>query len=438
MSEVLKQLYSDKYRGPAWLEAFNQQARSQCSELVLPGRKTENWKYTSLRALEMEQYQPLAEKPALVDHDLAHLSIPQLDSIDLVFINGYFEAALSSDLSMLPQGVEICLFSEASTTQQTIILQKLGGAIEQNKHLFACLNSAQLSDGLFVNIGKNCVLPKPLQIVHINTGIDQAYAVNQRLLLVAEQNSEATVVERFLTDDDGPAVFTNGVSEFYVEADARLSHYRLNMEQEEALHIGNISALMQRNAQLNSFSLGLGGKLKRLDLTVEYRGEGAEAKLNGVYLTQNQQHIDYHTCIEHAVAHCTTSEVFRGIVADSSKAVFNGRIHIHRDAQKTLAQLSNKNLLTSNKAEVDTKPELEIYADDVQCAHGATVAQLDDNSMHYLRTRGVSEAEARVMLSFAFINELINDIKLSAIADYLRPELVNMFSTDDGLKRHLL
>jgi len=194
---------------------------------------------------------------------------------------------------------------------------------------------------------------------------------------------------------------------------------------------------LHEDSTLNSFQLALGSQLKRIDVVVHHRGKGAHCELNGVYLPCKKQHVDFHTTIEHAVPHCTTNEVFRGIISDSAKAVFNGRIHIHKDAQKTLAQLSNKNLLTSNKAEVDTKPELEIYADDVQCAHGATVAQLDSTAMHYLMTRGVSAEEARVMLSFGFINELINGVDHSAIADYVRPNLTQFFAQDPELLRHI-
>jgi len=170
---------------------------------------------------------------------------------------------------------------------------------------------------------------------------------------------------------------------------------------------------------------------------VNHEGSGAHCDLKGVYLPQNNQHIDYHTCIEHKVPHCTTDEVFRGIIADQAKAVFNGRIHIHKDAQKTLAELNNRNLLLSNKAEINTKPELEIYADDVRCAHGATIAQLDDNAMNYMLSRGISRQEAEVMLSFGFINELLDGVAHQPIQEKLRPILAQLFGKDESLTRHI-
>jgi Fe-S cluster assembly protein SufD len=279
---------------------------------------------------------------------------------------------------------------------------------------------------------------EPVEIIWLLRAAEQPLATTQRLLVLAGENSLATVVEHFMTLEGAQPSFTNGLTELKLEAGAKLSHYRLHEESGEALHIGGVHAALARDAQLDSFHLAFGSRLKRLDLVINHRGPGAHCNLNGVYLPRGEEHIDYHTTIEHAVPHCSTDEVFRGIVADSASAVFNGRIHIHPDAQKTRAELSNKNLLTSNEAEVNTKPELEIYADDVQCAHGATVAQLDALSLHYLRTRGVSRAEAEVMLSFGFINELIDAIALEPLRAYLRPLLASRFARSADLARHLL
>ena len=184
---------------------------------------------------------------------------------------------------------------------------------------------------------------------------------------------------------------------------------------------------------MRGFTLAQGSRLKRIDYQVNHCGEGAELDLQGAYLPRNNQLVDYHTNVRHMVPRCTTREIFRGIVGDSARAVFNGRIYIHPDAQKTLAELSNKNLLTSNKAEIDTKPELEIYADDVKCAHGATVSQLNATAMYYLQSRGVSRQEAEVMLSFGFINELLEQIAEPGVQDYLRPHLARLFGRDNDL-----
>jgi len=295
-----------------------------------------------------------------------------------------------------------------------------------------------LNDGVLIHIDKNSVIENPVYIVNFLAGDNTDVAINSRVLVVAEQSSHATVIEHFVSDSEEQRCFENSVTELVVNDNAHLGYYQLLEQEEHCNHIGGVHAVLQNNANLNSFFLALGTQLTRVDITVNYAGEGAESEINGVYLPQGKQLVDFHTTIEHAVPRCQTNEVFRGIVADEAKAVFNGRIHIHQDAQKTEAYLSNKNLLTSNKAEVDTKPELEIYADDVRCAHGATVAQLNPVSVHYLKTRGISEEEAMVMLSFGFINELLEKLKLQQVADYCRPKLATRFARDISLTRHLV
>ena len=291
-----------------------------------------------------------------------------------------------------------------------MIAQHLGSAVPGNKHPFSALNDAVLADGVFLRILKGGKAARPVQLVwHNNPQVDAAIN-SQRLLVLAEQHSEATVVEHFSGQGHS---FTNGLSELILEAGASLNHSRLHLESAEALHVGGLHAALERDATLNSFHVAFGGKLKRIDIVINHQGHGAHCQLDGMYLLRGQEHVDYHTCIEHAVPHCTTDETFRGIVGDKASAVFNGGIHIHPDAQKTRAELSNKNLLTSATAEVNTKPELEIYADDVQCAHGATVAQLDESMLHYLRTRGIPADEALVLLSYGFINALVEKQGLS-------------------------
>src|SRR5690554_7625936 len=210
-----------------------------------------------------------------------------------------------------------------------------------------------------------------------------------------------------------------------------MQHYRINLEQEDLLHGGGVHVDLHRAALVLGLVLGQGSRLKLIDYCVNHGLQSAYLGLNGVYLPRNRQLIDYPTNVEHKVAQCTTDEVFRGIIGDSAKAVFNGRIHIHQDAQKTLAEMSNRNLLTSPNAEVNTKPELEIYADDVRCGHGATIAQLDETSIFYLQSRGVTRSEAVRMLSFGFINELLNEVPEQAIQDYLRPRLTALFGQAD-------
>ncbi|MBD3649650.1 MAG: Fe-S cluster assembly protein SufD, partial [Pseudomonadales bacterium] len=399
-------------------------------------RKTEAWKSTNLRALERGAYLGKPEKPAETSAEALRqrFEIPELGAGVVTFVNGHYSEALSDKL---PDGVELVQFSSANEKQSAMIRQQLGSLIDPDEHMFAALNDTWLADGLFLSIARDVKVDTPIQIVWLTLPQDEAFSLSHRLLVVLDEGSEATVVEHFVSDETEQNCFTNSVTELLQGANSRLYHYRLHLEEENGLHIGGVHARLDRDARLDSFHLALGGILKRIDAVVNYAGEGASCSLNGVYLPRHNQHVDYHTCIEHAVPHCTTTEVFRGIVSDRARAVFNGRIHIHENAQKTRAELSNKNLLTSDKAEVDTKPELEIYADDVQCAHGAPVAQLEEEALYYLGSRGISRKEAEVMLSFGFINELVDKLPHRALGDYLRPILAALFAEDERLSRHI-
>jgi len=415
-----------------WLASLRAKGSSAWGAFPFPTRKTEDWKYTNLTSLKKRD---VFSKPAQTVQLDTLETIPGIHGSRLVFVNG----AYSADLSQLnaQSGVSVVRFSEANAAQQSLLDAKLNSVVDIEKHGFAALNTKCLSDGVFIHVDKNTNISEPVSIVNYLVGEQEDVAINSRILVLAEANSSATIIEHFLSDDAEQKCFENAVTELLVGENAQLEYYQLLEQEQHCNHIGAVHAKLEKHARLNSFYLALGTLLTRVDVTVTYTGEGAEADINGVYLPLGKQHVDFHTCIEHAVPHCQTNEVFRGIVADEARAVFNGRIHIHPDAQKTEAYLSNKNLLTSNKAEVDTKPELEIYADDVRCAHGATVAQLEPLSVHYLKTRGISEEEAMVMLSFGFINELLEGVKLEEVAFYCRPKLASRFARDTSLIRHL-
>ena len=415
---------------PDWLSEQHRRGRSSWKSSTMPTRKTENWKYTRLKALEQGAYvgrpecQDLSAPALTALREQIHIN--GLGARMLVFVNGFYSPELSTAESMA--GMDVVLFSEADETQVETIRTHLGTVADRDKYMFTALNDSLLDDGVFVHVKANSRVEAPLHIVWLTVPQSEAFTLSQRLLVVLESGSEAAVVEHFASDEAQQNSFTNGVSELVLNANASLHHYRLHLEEEHALHIGGVHARLERDARLNSFHLGLGSTLKRLDVVVRHEGKGAHCDLNGIYLPRHSQHIDYHTCIEHIRSHCTSNEVFRGIVGDNARAVFNGRIHIHPDAQKTVAELSNKNLLTSNRAEVDTKPELEIYADDVKCAHGTTVARLDDYALYYLCSRGIAKEQAQVMLSTGFINELINNLQHPTLGEYLKPLLGSLFT----------
>ena len=427
-------LLSAEASNPGWLSPARESARASWAHTALPTRKTEQWKYTSIKPLQ----QTFASAPASsVAPETLDALLPDLGGVRLVFVNGQFAAHLSSSLEALAiDGLIATRFSDATPEQSKRIADRLGSATPDQGHPFLPLNLAALNEGLFIEVADGASIHEPIQVVSLTAGGESPFAVNTRLLVSAGVNSAVTVVEHF-ADAGACTSFTNSVSELLLAPGATVNHYRLNLEEGAALHVGGVHATLHRDATLNGFYLGLGADLKRVDLVANMQGAGAHAELNGIYLPRGNEHIDYHTCLEHASPHCTSNETFRGVIADRARAVFNGRIHIHPQAQKTSAELSNKNLLTSAEAEVSTKPELEIYADDVQCAHGATVAQLDALSMHYLRSRGIAKEEAEVMLGFGFVNEVLESVRLEVLRDALRPLLARRFARDESLMRHL-
>ncbi len=434
MSAVFQQYASDLAQqqfGISWLADARDGGLSAWKEHAWPTRKTEAWRYTSLLPVENEQWQ-LSESSAETLSQEALSELIDMDAYRLVFINGQLCEPLSSELP-----AEVVTFADANSEQQAVIKAHLSKVANQQKHLFAALNSGLLHQGVLLHVGKNQRLDKPVYLVYVNDKAD-AQLANTRVLITLETGAEAQVIEHYFTSTDQDRGWVNALTECSIAENASLHHYRVNLESEQSLHTGGIHATLAANARLNGFTLANGSRLKRIDYHIEHLGSGSDLQLNGIYLPRHQQKVDYHTCVEHAVPHCTTSEVFRGVIADSARAVFNGRIHIHQDAQKTLAEMSNRNLLTSDQAQINTKPELEIYADDVRCAHGATVSQLNDEALFYMTSRGISEAEARVMLSFGFVIELVEGVAIEALQHWLRPRIAHMFGQSDQLTRHII
>jgi len=419
----------------AGLSEVRESGLAAFESLPFPTRKTEEWKYTSLNALTQQDYNQAAQNFDLEDASDLY-AIEDLDAYRFVFVNGVFVAELSD--SVAQAGIELTAFSQATDGQRDLIAQHIGNIAETRRNLFTALNNAAVEEGVLLHVAKNTQLDKPLQIVNISSAQATTCTAFARCLVVLESLAQATVIEQFVSTNESQNLLLNQTTEIQIGDGATLNHYRLHTEDETSLHFGGVYVDLNRDSQFESYQIALGGKIKRFDVLVNHNQPGSHCEMKGVYLPKNDQHVDIHSYIEHIAANCTTDETYRGIMADRAKAVFNGRIHIYPDAQKSLANLSNKNLLLSNKAQINTKPELEIYADDVRCAHGATVAQLDDKACFYLQSRGISRPEAEIMLSFAFINELLESIPLEPLRKNLRPLLAQQFSTNQSLTQHIL
>ena len=411
----------EKQTTTSWLSDFRKQQLALFSEKPWPSRKTEHFKYNNLTSLVKESFNQSVDKTTTIDSLDQAAKLSELNADTLVFIDGHYSKQHSSI-----QENKITFYSEANDEQQEFIINQLGQA-NSAKNLFSLLNCGLTQDGVLLEFNKQSS-EKPVHIIHIGSAAAENKTVASNLIVKLDELAEATVIEQFLShDNNATTALYNQMTQCVIGNGAKLNHYRLHLEEEHTIHMGQLDFWLNRDSQLNSFHVGLGGKIKRLDINVYHQQSGSHADLNGIYLAKNNQQVDYHTNVEHRVPNCTSQEVFRGLIGGSAKAVFNGRIHIYQDAQKTLAELSNKNLLLSNKAEINTKPELEIYADDVRCAHGATVAQMDETALFYLLSRGIPKHKAELMLSFGFINELLGNLKHASVADYLRPILAKLF-----------
>ncbi len=397
-----------------WLAPKRQASLTLLRETPWPTRKTEAWKYVPINVWERAELSlpESANAPAVTAP-----VIEGLNSLDLVFINGQLQAVPAE----LPQGLRIASMAEAAAEDQQWALEAFA-SVKPSRHLFGLVNDVLATQGVLIDVDDEVAIEQPVRIVNVFTAGAEAHT---RVLVRLGKQAKATIVEQYLGDEVSR---NTGVAEYQVGEQAKLEHYRFALQGGESLSVGGSHFELAERSELNSTLVGFGSKLSRVDVDVTHAGPHAFAKLNAIYLLDGKELFDLHSTIEHAVPNGTTEENVRGIVADNSRAVFNGRIHIHRDAQKTLAELNNRNLLMSDRAEINTKPELEIYADDVRCAHGATVAEIDKKALYYLQTRGVSRSQAQVMLNFGFINELVDQMPNASLADWLRPQLRERFA----------
>jgi len=397
------------------VNSIRAQGKAAFARLGLPTTRMETWKYTDVkRAMTpfMEHLDATPAKPATLDAEtIEGLSIADLDAYRLILVDGLMLAGASD----LPEGVRAESLATLLAEHPEQGIEPLG--MEEDAPLFngfVALNAAYAKDGIGICIGDKIKLNKPLYILHISTG---AVAHICHGIHVGEQ-AEATVIEHYIGLDDA-AGFTNVVSQVRLMQSGRLSHIRLQQESSKQTHIGRVSVRQHRDSQFDSHSMALGAALSRVDIVTSLAEAGAACNLNGLYLTTGRQHADHHTVIDHKAPHCISREMYRGVMDGRSRAVFNGRVVVGKGAIKTDSAQTNANLLLSATAEVDTKPELEIYNDDVKCAHGATIGQLDTNQLFYLKSRGLSEDEARQLLTFAFADEVLVSIDIPAVRRHI-------------------
>jgi Fe-S cluster assembly protein SufD len=420
---------------PNWLLPLRKAGMARFAELGYPTLQNEDWRFTNTAPLVKLPFKPVLEpaETGLTAETLRHMTFSGLESTRLVFINGHFVAELSSDL-IRSEGISVKNLGVALAEDAEFLQKHLGHYAQDPDNSFSALNSAFFRDGAFVHLGSGKVLAKPVHLVFLSTAAEPGMTAHPRNLIVLGKNSKATVVESYFSTVQ-TAYFTNAVTELVLEESAFLEHCKFQDEGLGAFHIATIHAHLGRAANLIAHSISTGARLSRNNIRTKLAAEGVECVLNGLYLTREDQLADHHMVVEHAQPHCNSHEYYNGILDGRSKGVFHGRILVRQPAQKTDAKQTNKNLLLSDDATVDTKPQLEIYADDVKCTHGATIGQLNDESIFYLRARGIAADRARQMLIHAFAGEIIERIRCAPVREELDRVIWDRLETHPQIAR---
>jgi Fe-S cluster assembly protein SufD len=398
----------------AWVELVRESAMDRFELLGFPTVGNEEWKYTNLAQLAKEEFRHSIEPSSLTAEDVARFSFPETANSNLVLINGVLRDDLSK-VNALEKVVATDLFTAIGDPRYNKMVRSyLARNANYNDCGLTALNTAFLQSGVFVLIPKNVQLEAPLQITFVADSTVSTNVNFPRVLVVAEENSSAKLVESFVAVG-GHSYFTDAVVEIVAKDGARLEHCRLQEERLNAYHVAASSIELGRGSSYNSTAINLGGKLARHDISVVMDHEGAECWVDGLYVVGENQHSDTHSVIDHKQPHCNSHQLYKGILDGNGRAVFNGKIFVREGAQKTDALQTNKNLLLSPQARVDTKPQLEIYADDVKCAHGAAVGQIDPDELFYLQTRAINPELAKSLLTYGFAEEVIQKIGIESI-----------------------
>jgi Fe-S cluster assembly protein SufD len=407
--------------GPPWWRRMRDEAFRSFEAAGIPTTRVEEWRNTNVSPLAKTAFGPRPGEDARPGRaSLLARPLVDLACHRLVLVNGRYVPGLSATAAM-PEGIEVAGLADALAARPELLESTLGRIATPEARPFTALNTALTEDGIVIRVGRGTSLEEPLHVVHVTAPAGEPLLNHPRLLVEVEDGASATVVESHvaLDGDDGLPHLTNAVTEIALGADASLRHYRVQTEGDSAYHVGRVASRQARDSRLTTCSVTLGALLTRVDVDAVLAGEGAEAALPGLYVTDAARHVDHHTVIDHAAPRCSSDEIYRGILAGESRAVFNGRIVVRQDSQKTDARQSNPNLLLSDDATIHTRPQLEIYADDVRCTHGATVGQIDREALFYLRSRGIGRTEARDLLIHAFAGEVLDRIAVTTLREAL-------------------
>lgn len=406
-SSVAEMRWENGLTDETW-RRLRKQGQQQFALKGLPSKKDEDWKYTSLWQLTQQSFNHDVTQPGqVVVSDWQLLT----DAYQLVIVDGHVDFTASS-LSGLPEGVTVQPLSQSLETAAKYLNQQ----IDIEKTGFNALNTMLMSEGVFIHVAAGIKLKKPIELLVMNSGATKDLAVHLRNVVVLEDSAQASFIEIYASKE-GDAGLTNVVTEIDLADSAELFHYKLQRESLNHFHVATMAANQAASSQWHNHNVSLGAQLARNDVHSKILGEQAHVTMNGLYLVDGEQHVDNHTRIDHSVPNTTSEELYKGVLDGKSHAVFNGKVIVYKDAQKTDANQANQNLLLSRGCEIDTKPEMEIYADDVKCGHGSAVGQIDEAALFFLRSRGLTETSARSLLTFAFAADVIQRIEDKAIRD---------------------
>jgi Fe-S cluster assembly protein SufD len=408
----------------AWLRQLRSQAISQFEQIGLPSVRDEAWRYTKLTSLKSKVFelgaQAVPDTAAPVPH---YPNLNPTESSRLVLVNGRVSQKLSN--VSLSADATFTGLADYLTDAPQHLETVFNSTLPSEQHGFTALNTAYCADGFVLHLPRGCVVQDTLEVIFIHSS-DQPNSdtpiSHTRNLIIAEPNSQCRVIERHL-GNNGEVYLNNCVTEIIADENAHIDHYKIHQESDQAFHIGGVFIQQKANSQVTSHNISLSGLLVRNDINSALTGQGAHIEMNGLVLGKQRQHIDNHTEVNHAVANCSSDEYYKTVLDDNARSVFRGRIIVAQDAQQTNADQQNNNLLLNKDAHADCKPQLEIYADDVKCSHGATVGQLDAKSLFYLNSRGIDKASAKSLLTFAFANQVIERIAIPALRQELTETL---------------
>ena len=398
-------------------------------EKGFPSKKEEDWKYTSLNSILKEDYSVFPKQENALEYkDIKKYFIHDIDTYKIIFIDGKYSSHLSQTTH---DGIDVCLMSSAlnKPKYQLIIENYFNKAA--TKDSLSSLNTAFSSEGAYIHIPKNKIVRKPIQILHFSTGNESATMLQPRNLVVVEENSHVQILERHQSLTSNP-VLTNSVTEIFANKRAIVDYYKIQNDNENASLIDNTFIKQKRESLASVHTFTFGGKLTRNNLSFFQEGERIDSTLKGITIIGNKQHVDRNTLVHHIEPNCESHQDYKGIFTDSSTGVFNGKVLVDKEAQKTNAFQANNNILLSDKASINTKPQLEIFADDVKCSHGCTIGQLDESAMFYMRSRGIPEKEAKALLMYAFSNNVIKSVKIPELKQRITNIIANKLGVNIG------